>query len=307
MENLPLVSVGIPTYNRPELLRQALTSLKKQTYKNLEIIVSDNATPGEDVQGVIAEFQEQGLPIIFFKQTENIGPENNFIFVLQQASGEFFFWMADDDQLISDEDKEGGSYITTLLQPLLANQSYAYSFGGYVLVSKSKRDKVKYTRLDSISLYGRVFNFFISNDDCSIYGMYRKNILNGIEMPIWMSWVSNSTTNKAYPMVFEALMHGACAYVPQCVILKANDAKKEYVTRPNAHLIGGLLGLCLIFLNTYLEYFRRAVKYTKSPVFFFFLLCMSTYGLARDGWSVMKMGIFYPFKKIKQLALRAFL
>ena len=38
IENQPLVSVGIPTYNRPEGLRQTLDCITFQTYKNLEII-----------------------------------------------------------------------------------------------------------------------------------------------------------------------------------------------------------------------------------------------------------------------------
>lgn len=306
VKNLPLVSVGIPTYNRPELLRRALNSLKKQTYKNLEIVVSDNATPGDDVQNVITEFQEQGLPIKFFKQIENIGPESNFVYVLQQASGEYFFWMADDDQLISGGDSDGSNYITDLLNPLLFSQSYVYSFGGYVLSSNGVKSKVKYTRLDALSLYKRMFSFFISNDDCSIYGMYRKKTLDLIKMPVWMKWIRKSATNKAYPMVFEGLMCGACAYVPECVILKDDDAAKDYNTLPRKGVFAGLLGLHLIFLNTYFEYFRRSVNYTKSPVFFSFLIFMSIYGVVRDSLPVSKQVIFYPLRKIKRLVFRTF-
>ncbi|MBD0261856.1 MAG: glycosyltransferase family 2 protein, partial [Tolypothrix sp. Co-bin9] len=40
-----LVSVIIPTYNRPKYLKQAIESAIKQTYKNIEIIVSDDCSP----------------------------------------------------------------------------------------------------------------------------------------------------------------------------------------------------------------------------------------------------------------------
>lgn len=40
---LPLVTVLIPTYNRPEYFRQALESVLNQTYTNLEIVVSDDS------------------------------------------------------------------------------------------------------------------------------------------------------------------------------------------------------------------------------------------------------------------------
>ncbi|MBD1212120.1 MAG: glycosyltransferase, partial [Dolichospermum circinale Clear-D4] len=40
----PLVSVIIPTYNRPEYLKQAINSAVQQTYENIEIIVCDNCS-----------------------------------------------------------------------------------------------------------------------------------------------------------------------------------------------------------------------------------------------------------------------
>ncbi|MBU4370171.1 glycosyltransferase [Patescibacteria group bacterium] len=46
--NQQLVSVGIPTYNRPESLRRTLECITSQTYKNLEIIISDNCSPNQE-------------------------------------------------------------------------------------------------------------------------------------------------------------------------------------------------------------------------------------------------------------------
>ena len=56
---LPLVSIGIPTYNRPEGLRKLLDSMLNQTYKNIELIVSDNATPGNTVDELVNEYRRK--------------------------------------------------------------------------------------------------------------------------------------------------------------------------------------------------------------------------------------------------------
>jgi len=41
----PLVTIGIPTYNRADgFLKQAIKSAASQTYTNLEIVISDNAS-----------------------------------------------------------------------------------------------------------------------------------------------------------------------------------------------------------------------------------------------------------------------
>ena len=47
VDQLPLVSVLIPTYNRPRYFEEALCSVLEQTYPNIEIIVGDDSTNDE--------------------------------------------------------------------------------------------------------------------------------------------------------------------------------------------------------------------------------------------------------------------
>lgn len=94
----PLVSVGIPTYNRPDGLRRTLECITSQTYANLEIIVSDNASPGEETESIVREFMAGDTRIIYYRQPENLGSMLNFRFVLEKATGEYFMWAADDDE-----------------------------------------------------------------------------------------------------------------------------------------------------------------------------------------------------------------
>ena len=93
----PLVTIGLPTYNRPLGLRVCLDSILKQTYSNLEIIISDNCSPGEAVEQVIKEYVLKDTRIKHFRQNENLGLEENFNFVYARASADYFIWMSDDD------------------------------------------------------------------------------------------------------------------------------------------------------------------------------------------------------------------
>ena len=100
MENIqPLVSIGLPAYNRPESLKVVLESLLNQTYKNIEIIVSDNGSENPEVEKLVNEFVQSDKQerIRYFRQSENKGPAFNFQFVLDQARGKYFLWNADDD------------------------------------------------------------------------------------------------------------------------------------------------------------------------------------------------------------------
>jgi glycosyltransferase involved in cell wall biosynthesis len=114
MEELkPLVSVGIPTFNRPDGLRRTLKCITNQTYSNLEIIVSDNCSPSFETESVTKEFSKNDSRIKFFRQSDNIGALSNFKFVLEQSTGDYFMWAADDDEWLPDFIKKMISIIGT--------------------------------------------------------------------------------------------------------------------------------------------------------------------------------------------------
>ena len=94
----PLVSVGIPTYNRPEGLRRTLECITSQSYRNLQIIVSDNCSPSEEPAKVARDFASRDERITFVRQQRPGNVTENFCFVLRQATGDYFMWAADDDE-----------------------------------------------------------------------------------------------------------------------------------------------------------------------------------------------------------------
>jgi glycosyltransferase involved in cell wall biosynthesis len=98
----PLVSVGIPTYNRPHTLYRTIESFTKQTYPNIEIIISDNCSPNKDTEEVVREFMAHDPRIRFYRQHSNIGMFYNFRFVFEMSCGEYFTWAADDDSRTHD-------------------------------------------------------------------------------------------------------------------------------------------------------------------------------------------------------------
>ncbi|MDK3157458.1 glycosyltransferase family 2 protein [Kamptonema cortianum] len=95
-ENFPLVSVGIPTYNREKLLKSTVESVLNQSYKNLEIIISDNGST-DGTESYCRELSQKDPRFTYIRQPINLGSSKNFEYVLHQATGEFFMWLADDD------------------------------------------------------------------------------------------------------------------------------------------------------------------------------------------------------------------
>lgn len=92
----PLVSVGLPTYNRASKLRRAVESVLAQDYSNFELIISDNDSP-DGTQAMCEEYARRDSRVRYVRQPVNLGLAKNFEFVLAQARGEFFVWLSDDD------------------------------------------------------------------------------------------------------------------------------------------------------------------------------------------------------------------
>lgn len=114
----PKITIAIPTFNRVGFLRQAIDSALAQTYQNIEIIVSDNAST-DATQQLLSSYHDRGLVII--GQAKNIGMIQNWNACLQRATGEYFLLLSDDDVLAPDA-------IEKLVKPFLSH-SYPETIG----------------------------------------------------------------------------------------------------------------------------------------------------------------------------------
>ena len=94
--NRPLVTIAIPTFNRALLLKECIASALAQTYKNFEVLVSNNAS-SDETQQVLAGFVDERLRVI--NQPVNIGLIGNWNACLAAARGEYFVLVCDDDRI----------------------------------------------------------------------------------------------------------------------------------------------------------------------------------------------------------------
>jgi hypothetical protein len=118
-QDLPLVTIAIPTYNRAELLIKAIDSALGQTYPKIEVVVSDNASRDDTA----ARLSEKHHPRLRYeRQPSNIGSLGNWNACLALAHGEYFIMLSDDDSLTP-------TAIDELIAPFLATAPDTYSTG----------------------------------------------------------------------------------------------------------------------------------------------------------------------------------
>ena len=94
----PKVSIGLPVYNGERYLREALNSVLGQTYRDFELIISDNAST-DATAAICADYAAADPRIRYHRQTRNIGATANFNHTFELARGAYFKWAAHDDVL----------------------------------------------------------------------------------------------------------------------------------------------------------------------------------------------------------------
>jgi len=95
----PLITVIIPTFRRPELLRRAILSVLHQTFLSLQVCVYDDAS-NDDTQHVVTQLAETDSRIKYHRHKHNIGTAANFNYGLQLVNTPFFSFLSDDDLLL---------------------------------------------------------------------------------------------------------------------------------------------------------------------------------------------------------------
>lgn len=92
------VSIGLPVYNGENYLREAIESVRSQTYADWELVISDNAST--DATGDICrEFAAADGRVRYHRNETNVGAAPNYNRVWQLATGRYFKWLAHDDRL----------------------------------------------------------------------------------------------------------------------------------------------------------------------------------------------------------------
>lgn len=86
----------MPIYNGERFVAAALDALLNQSYKNIEIIISNNGST-DATDELCKSYAARDSRIKYFPQQVNQGAIANFKFVLDQAKGDIFMWAACDD------------------------------------------------------------------------------------------------------------------------------------------------------------------------------------------------------------------
>jgi len=168
----PKVSICIPAYKQPELLRKLLESVLIQDYKDYEIVVTDDS-PDSSVEEVCAEYIKKNIPLTYIRNIERKGTPENWNEAIRHARGEYIKILHHDDWFLGNDSLH--RFVTMLDKNPDANFAFSGSFWfnpDGKLQTKNKLSKSKLQKLRQNSEFLFAGNF-IGTPSATIF---RKNI-----------------------------------------------------------------------------------------------------------------------------------
>jgi len=238
------VSIGVPVYNGASGLPDALDSLVNQTFRDIEIIISDNAS-SDATPGICRCYAGNDPRILYFRQPGTMSAVDNFLFVLSKARAPYFMWAAHDDVRALD-------FIETLLAALKANRSAALAFGDTV---DMQRDGVVPARLKSPvpgAPRWRKLGTVAFSRLHYVYGLWKTDVLRRV------TWRHNDWFPDL-PLMMAACVLGDFVRVPGAELRYRVRNNARYFALPSRPGIGGYL--CNLRIRS-----RRAWHMARLPV-----------------------------------------
>jgi glycosyltransferase involved in cell wall biosynthesis len=95
----PKITVILPTYKRPYLLKRAIQSVLAQSYHNFQVCVYDDAS-NDETSRIVSELSANDPRIKYHAHAKNIGTLANINFGLERVGTPYFSILTDDDFLL---------------------------------------------------------------------------------------------------------------------------------------------------------------------------------------------------------------
>lgn len=159
---VPVLSIAIPSYNRPTSLIKLLESIDSKNHDLFEVVICEDFSPRR--KEVIENFEKfrfkSEITLNFILNNQNLGYDKNLKQLIKHCKGTYVLFMGDDDTFYP-------KAIDKLIPFLIANQELGYILRRYLLIhqTKSKEDFRYYAGTT-----------FLNSGQSSYYELFRKSV-----------------------------------------------------------------------------------------------------------------------------------
>ena len=170
----PTVSICMPVYNGENFVADAIDSILAQTFGDLELIVTDNAST-DLTEAIVRGYAARDPRVRYIRNPANIGAAENYNLGFRLSCGRYIKWAAHDDVLSED-------FVARTVAILERDPAVSIAFGRVVFIDETGRPRTsKRQTMPEIVEDTAVARFRRGmrevNDCYPIFGLYRRDQL----------------------------------------------------------------------------------------------------------------------------------
>lgn len=187
----PLLSVIVTVYNTEKYLNRCLESILNCTYRNIELIIVDDKSPG-NVDEIVNSYQKTDNRIKYVKHDINKGLYHARITGVEKSTGEYIAFLDSDDHVSCD-------FYRQLIQKA-ENTSSDMVIGEYILEYEDgtfKYQNLAHTRILDIDLKGKKAKDLLFNQHGLDFSLH----------VVWNKIYSRTLWEKCYPYFVKQTKH----------------------------------------------------------------------------------------------------
>lgn len=201
-------SILIPSYNRPQYLKQTIQSILNSSYLNFELLISDDNSPLiEDIISIVNSF-DFSIPFKFYRQKYNLGPTGNKNFLVNNACGEYVILLGDDDLLDS-------NILNCLNSEIVRNNDKFSIYGfGYNIIDENNSRVGYYKSFKSLVIENEnklINKFFFDGDILPFYFFHPFTIC--YKRSINITYKNEAHIGYDFLFLYESILNNQCIKV----------------------------------------------------------------------------------------------
>jgi glycosyltransferase involved in cell wall biosynthesis len=221
MSTKPLVSIGLFLYNGERFLEAAIESFLNQTFKDFELIISDNCSTDRSDE-ICRQYAAQDSRIRYYRNARNMGAGWNIRRVYELATGKYFKQAAHDDMIQPD-------YLRLCVDALEADESLVLAHSFTRVIDESGEFVENYDEVMRTSLIDpvvRARDLLLICDPCySIFGLIRLDALH--KLPPQGSYAHSDRV-----LLFQLGLLGRYYEVPEFLFISTRHKRQSVWTMP---------------------------------------------------------------------------
>ena len=220
MNTVPRLSVGLPVYNGEDLLPEAIEAILGQSYKDFELIISDNASTDGTAE-ICRRYSAEDSRLRYIRQPRNIGMIANHNFLIGVARGEFFKWASHDDLYARD-------FLQRCVDALDEHPEAVLAHAWCVLLDVVDGTPIEFFKYPEATASPRAPQRFRSmlfdgKGDWT-YAVFRTNTLR--QTPLHATYHGGDRT-----LITELALHGPLCQIPHWLFFRRDHPDRKLSTR----------------------------------------------------------------------------